>query len=107
MSKGIEITVDDENEIFYDETNCLIERESLKVVAGCSTSVIPSNIKIIGESSFSALDITEINIPHSVEAIEDFAFGYCDECEDFNYDGTIDEWKSIKLGTGWKSDALS
>lgn len=101
------MTVDTDNEIYYSEGNCIVEKATKKLVAGCPTSVIPKDIKIIGESSFSSLELTEITIPVSVESIENFAFGFCDKLEDFNYEGSIDQWKEIKLGTGWKSDTLS
>ncbi len=101
------MTVDGGNENYYAEGNCIVEKKAKRVVGGCPTSVILKDVKIIGESAFSGLEITEITIPVSVESIESYAFGFCDQLEDFNYEGTLDQWKQIALGTGWKSDTLS
>lgn len=101
------MTVDAGNEVYYAEGNCIIEREAKRIVSGCPASAIPKDIKIIGEDSFKALDITEITIPVSVGSIERNAFGFCDKLEDFNYEGSLDQWKLITLGMGWKSDGLS
>lgn len=69
-----ELTVAEGNPYFYSEGNCIIERSTQKVVQGCSTSVIPEGVKIIGSCAFSGVGLTEIVIPDSVRTIEDSAF---------------------------------
>ena len=55
---GLEsITVNDENQNYYDKTNCIIETESKTLVAGCKNSIIPSDgsVTSIGAGAFGEL----------------------------------------------------
>ena len=73
------------NEYFYIENNCLIERETKKLVLGCNATgkmLIPEGVEIIGFSAFKERDkITEIVLPASCTAIEDAAFQGCTALE--------------------------
>lgn len=71
------ITVAEGNPVYYSEGNCLIERATKTLVAGCNTSVIPSDVETIGGSAFAGLNMTEIVIPESVKTIAGGAFGDC------------------------------
>ena len=76
------IVVDAGNTVFYSERNCLIEKESKKLIRGCKTSVIPQDIKSIGDYAFEYCDeLEEINIPSSVTSIGEYAFYGCNELE--------------------------
>lgn len=73
-----EISVDEKNLFYKSEGNCIIEKATNTVIAGCNTSVIPDGVKIIGQSAFSILSLPNgIAIPSSVEKIEYSAFYYC------------------------------
>ena len=73
-----ELSVDEKNPFYKSEGNCIIEKATNKVIAGCNTSVIPDGVKIIGQSAFSILSLPNgITIPSSVEKIEYEAFYYC------------------------------
>lgn len=75
-----EITVDENNPVFRAEGNCLIEKATGTVIAGCPTSVIPSDgsIKAIGDGAFCRMfDLKKINIPSGVERIGRLAFYLC------------------------------
>ena len=83
------LSIDDGNTKYYSSGNCIIERESQRMVAGCKTSVIPDTVKIIGvkEERNGAVESTifgcgstptSIIIPNSVTRIETHAFYNCD-----------------------------
>lgn len=76
---GIEtLSVDPNNQTFYAENNCIIESSSNKIVLGCKTSVIPSNVTGIGTSAFEGCNgLTSIIIPENVTSIEQAAFANC------------------------------
>lgn len=74
------ITVDENNAKYHSEGNCLIETESKTLVAGCKTSVMPTDgsIKIIGDCAFGNFStITSLDIPHGVEIIKGRAMALC------------------------------
>ena len=49
--------------------------------------------------------LTYIQIPNTVTSINDNAFTGCTELTDFRYNGTVEEWGTITLGTDWNKDA--
>ena len=66
------------NDKYRVEGNCLIDNETKTLQTGFGqTVVIPSDIKIIGNSAFLRSIITEINIPSNIEKIEYGAFREC------------------------------
>ena len=74
------ITVAPGNTVFCAQSNCLIDKESKNLVAGCKNSVIPSDgsVESIGEGAFSGCTgLTEIVIPDSVVSISWNAFSGC------------------------------
>lgn len=72
------ITVDANNRIYYSENNCIIEKESKALIAGCNKSVIPENVTSIGMGAFLlCTEFTDISLPNSVTSIGMTAFGEC------------------------------
>ena len=49
--------------------------------------------------------LTYIQIPNTVTSIEDNAFTGCAALTDFNFNGTMEQWGAITLGTDWNKDA--
>lgn len=75
----VEIVVDADNPVYYSEGNCLIERESKKMIAGCHTSVIPDDVKSIATAAFQGCNKLEnITIPEGIKEIGPQAFANCD-----------------------------
>lgn len=73
-----ELTIDQDNQLFYSIDNCLIERESRKLIAGCNTIPDDGSIRIIGRYAFAArTDLTEIVVPEGVTEIGEGAFSNC------------------------------
>ena len=90
----IELTIDPENPKYEVRGNCLIEKETKKVINGMKYSQIPNDIKIIAEFAFLGSSIESITIPNSVEIIEDDAFSYS-------------KLKEVKLNEGLKKIGLA
>ena len=73
------IMVDLNNTKYKSENNCLIEKESNKLIVGCENSIIPNYITSIGSDAFSGRSgLINIRVPNSVTNIEAFAFSGCD-----------------------------
>ena len=70
------ITVDADN-IVYDSRNnskCLIETATNKVVVGSFSAEIPEGIESIGDAAFRYSEITIITLPQSLKEIGEYAF---------------------------------
>ena len=78
-----EIIVDNGNENYYSENNCLIEKSTNTLISGCKNSVIPNSVTTIGDYAFYWCEsLTSIEIPNSVTTIGDHAFSVCSSLED-------------------------
>ncbi len=74
------ITVDENNAVYSGRGNCLVEKETKKLLIGCKNSVIPDDgsVEIIEDSVFyECSGLTSIVIPDSVTRIRDSAFRRC------------------------------
>lgn len=74
------IEVAPDNPIYHSAGNCLIETESKTLLAGCRTSIIPSDgsVTSIGSYAFAGCDwLTDITLPKGVTEIGFGAFSDC------------------------------
>jgi hypothetical protein len=73
------IVVEDANQVYHSECDCLIETNTKKLILGCKNSWIPSDgsVTSIGGSAFRASYLKSIIIPDSVVKIEACAFYDC------------------------------
>ena len=73
------LTVSTENPIYCAEDNCIIEKKSKKIVAGCNKSVIPNteHATVIGPYAFCAMRFSEMVIPSGITTIQEGAFLHC------------------------------
>lgn len=55
-------------------SNCIIDKTTNKLVVGCSTTVIPSFVTVIGGAAFHGVDLDTITIPASVTSLCQEAF---------------------------------
>ena len=74
------IVVADGNNTYDSRNNCnaIVNTAENKIVLGCSNSIIPNGIKIIGRNAFANIPLQKIDIPNTVTTIEDSAFFKCD-----------------------------
>lgn len=71
------VVVEDGNPCYdsRDSCNAIIETETNTLIAGCRYSIIPENVKRIGEYAFyKCTHLTSIVIPDSIEVIGKYAF---------------------------------
>ena len=61
---------------------------------------IPASISTIPEYMLSSTDIEEIKIPLNVTKIEDYAFNSCDSLTNVYYEGSVNLWNKIPIGSG-------
>ncbi len=72
------ISVDKNNEKYYSDGNCVIEKNTKTLVLGCQSSIIPDDVTGIGDYAFlSCYELTKIDIPSSVTSIGYEAFAWC------------------------------
>ena len=79
-SNLIEITVDAGSSTYESPkgSNAIIEKASKTLVAGCQTTVIPSDVTAIGARAFENIySITSITLPASITSIGRYAFSSC------------------------------
>ena len=90
----ISIRVADNNQKYDSRNDCnaIIETATDKLITSCKNTIIPDNIKVIGEKAFAAnINLISIIIPNTVESIESLAFNGCTNL------------KSLSLNSGLKS----
>ncbi len=90
----VSLTVDPQNPVYYSVDNCIIERATGTLVAGCNASIIPSDgsVKRIGENAFDGFQaLTVVRIPTGVTAIEEHAFVYCENLQELHIPKTVTE----------------
>ena len=74
------IVVSDGNPVYHSAGNCLIETASKTLIAGCQTSIIPTDgsVTSIGEGAFHGCSgLASIEIPGSVKSIGSYVFAGC------------------------------
>lgn len=79
------LTVEEGNETYYSENNCIVETADQRLIAGCKDAQIPSGVKIIGYAAFSNMENWKtVTLPDSVVEIEADAFWSCKQLQTIN-----------------------
>ena len=94
------IIVNEGNPVYHSAGNCLIETKTKELIAGCKTSIIPSDGSVteIGDDAFAGTGLTSIEIPASVTTISKYAFLQCPNLTIRGYSGTRAESFAGKNG---------
>ena len=121
------IAVHRDNPTYHSSDNCLIETASQTLIAGCKTSVIPTDGSVtrIGDTAFArqhgleSIAITKgitsidrgafvdcknlrsIVISDSVKTIGNSAFNGSSALEMITFNGTIEQWQAINKDSSW------
>lgn len=99
------ITVDTQNAFYKSEGNCLIEKDSNRLVFGCKNSVIPSYVTSIGSAAFEGCKgLISVEIPSSVDHIGFDAFRNCTDLTTvkinsgikYIYDGAFQDCSNLR-----------
>ena len=94
------ITVDEDNQYFSGEGNCLIEKSTNTIIRGCGGSVIPEGVTSIKDYAFAGcFRVTSINVPKSLTNVGNGAFSECYYLKNVYYDGTKEESQNLTVGT--------
>ena len=81
------LTVDSKNTAYNSNGNCnaIIHTASDSLIAGCRSTVIPSNVRSIGPFAFMGCSqLVEMNVPSSVKIIGENAFAGCSNLKSIN-----------------------
>lgn len=100
----LSLTVEDGSSRYVSERNCLIEKESRTLIAGCKSSVVSVYVEIaaIGDAAFEGCDsITYINLPQEIRSIGARAFADCKNLKNIYFGGTKAEWENLQKGKAW------
>ena len=86
------IEVEAGNERYSAIGNCLIERETKRLIAGCAESAIPADgsVTAIGAKAFSGCtSLRSAVLPEGITAIEEEAFGGCNALGDISLPASL------------------
>ena len=85
----VKLSVDPFNKTFdsRENCNCIIEISENKIIAGCSSAVIPESVVSIKEDAFEGCEnLTSVMIPAGVTSIGDGAFKRCGRLTEISVD---------------------
>ena len=86
------IIVEAGNEVYDSRNNCnaIIEKSTKTLLVGCKNTVIPNDVKIIGEDAFTGCTgLTSIVIPEGVTTIGNSAFYECSSLVDIRIPSSV------------------
>jgi len=117
-----EFSVNENNQHYKVENNCLIHVAQKTLVRGCINSIIPTDgsVNKLMHSSFSGVGISEITIPNTIENIGNYVFDACKNLTSIEIPSSVTSFgvgpfkecsnlTNIKFEnpTGWKISASS
>ncbi len=81
------MTIDADNPVYFKDSNCIIERETNKLIAGADYAVIPDYVTFIGSYAFEKRNFESITIPANVTGIGAYAFRGCASLKTVTFEG--------------------
>ena len=79
---GAKIEIDENNEVYSSEGNCIIHKPTKTLVHVSDSSVIPAYITKIGQYAVTGLTLETFKVPENVVEIESDAFKNCENMKD-------------------------
>ena len=79
---GAKIEIDENNEVYSSEGNCIIHKPTKTLVHASDSSVIPSYITKIGQFAVTGLTLETFKVPENVVEIGENAFENCNNMKD-------------------------
>ncbi len=76
INKLTSITVNSENSVYYspEGSNAVIEKNTKRLIVGCKTTVIPTDVEEIAPYAFYNINVKEFVIPNNIKKIDYRAF---------------------------------
>jgi hypothetical protein len=74
-----------------------------QIACGCTSLqgiVIPKSVKTIDEAAFLQSGVLEVTLYTGIEELKDFSFHTLSASPTFYYEGTLEQWNKIALGSG-------
>ena len=74
-----------------------------QIACGCTSLqsiVIPKSVKTIDESAFLQSGLLQVNLHVGIEELKDFSFHSLTASPTFYYEGTMEQWNKISIGSG-------
>ena len=96
-----------DRKVYVDSNNIYIDHKSKKYFVGAidkdiTVLNIPSTVDIIHNYSCSGfINLESVNIPDGVTSIGDYAFSRCSKLSSMYFNGTTEQWNSVKKGYSW------
>lgn len=81
------MTIDADNPVYFKDNNCIIERETNKLIAGANYAAIPDYVTFIGSYAFENRNFESITIPANVTGIGAYAFKGCASLKTVIFEG--------------------
>ena len=83
----------------------VIDNYTFKNCTSLSSVTIPNSVTTIGSYAFDSCEIlSEIVLPSSITKIDAQAFQTCKNLANIQFNGTVAQWETITLGTGWNKE---
>lgn len=101
------VTVAQGNAKYSGAGNCVVEKATNTLIAGCKGSAIPATVKTIGNEAFYGSGITALTIPASVNTIGSSAFASCEALESVTIGSGVAEIGSFAFENCTKLETVS
>lgn len=92
--------VSDGNTAYISPNGHLVERATNTLIRGANNSEIPDGVKVIASAAFRKSAITKLEIPNSVQSIENYII-QDSAVEEIIYRGTEQDWQAIAKAKLW------
>ncbi|MBR2030092.1 MAG: leucine-rich repeat protein, partial [Clostridia bacterium] len=91
-----QIVVDQNNANYTSaNSNCIVDKKTQTLIAGCNTTVIPEGVKHIADYSLMETGITKLVLPKSIETLGIGSFIRCFDLSDVYFYGSAQQFYAM------------